>query len=43
MNGLRAKVDAPFESKLIATVRGIGYRLLDQHRGALSEETEIVR
>src|ERR1700728_507380 len=43
MNGLRAKIDTPFGFKLISTVRGVGYRLLDQHRGALSEETEIVR
>jgi two-component system, OmpR family, response regulator len=43
MNGLRAKVDTPFDIKLISTVRGVGYRLLDQHRDALSEQAEIVR
>jgi DNA-binding response OmpR family regulator len=43
VNGLRVKLDAPFDSKLISTVRGIGYRLLGQHRGVLSEDTEAVR
>ncbi|MGA0584765.1 MAG: winged helix-turn-helix domain-containing protein, partial [Castellaniella sp.] len=27
---LRAKVDAPYEQKLIHTVRGIGYRLAEE-------------
>jgi DNA-binding response OmpR family regulator len=27
MNSLRAKVDAPYRTKLIATVRGAGYLL----------------
>jgi DNA-binding response OmpR family regulator len=43
VNGLRAKVDAPFDLKLISTVRGVGYRLLDQHHGVSSEEAETVR
>lgn len=43
MNGLRVKVDAPFELKLISTVRGIGYRVLGQRCGVLSEDKEAVR
>jgi DNA-binding response OmpR family regulator len=43
VNGLRAKVDAPFDLKLISTVRGVGYRLLDQRHGVSSGEAETVR
>jgi two-component system copper resistance phosphate regulon response regulator CusR len=28
INGLRLKIDAPFQNKLLVTVRGVGYRLL---------------
>jgi len=34
INYLRRKVDAPFERKLIQTVRGAGYRLQGRARGA---------
>lgn len=37
VNALRGKLDVPFNSKLISTVRGIGYRLLDDNCRAFDE------
>jgi two-component system, OmpR family, copper resistance phosphate regulon response regulator CusR len=33
MGNLRAKIDGPFEKKLIHTVRGVGYVLEDREAG----------
>lgn len=38
VNGLRLKIDGPFSEKLLVTVRGVGYRLVEHPAGQARQE-----